>query len=148
MVSVPDGRKKTSIGSVNPPSHPEIAWVIEGKLARGCRPGRFIPEASVDESVTHWIEQATGMGIKTIVCLLSTKEIETHYLSVGIDLLSRYHAAGFTVIHIPVNDHRSPPIEDDCLRDILEAIESAAEPMLIHCSAGIDRTGAVISAVS
>ena len=115
--------------------------VIPDRLYRASRPGYSgggkIP-VGMDE-VKRWIESAQSHGIVSIVCLLADEHL---CLYPDGDLLGIYRAAGFEVRHIPATDHRRPPLTDDQLAAVLQAYRELPKPALIHCSAGIDRTGA------
>ena len=118
--------------------------VIPDQLYRSSRPGYSgggkIPVGMGE--VQSWIESAQSHGIVSIVCLLADEHLS---LYPDGDLLGIYRAAGFEVRHIPATDHRKPPLTDDQLAAVLQAYRELPKPALIHCSAGIDRTGAAVA---
>jgi len=120
-------------------------WVIPQMLARSSRPGysgekgRLVSSAEVDA----WVAEVRTVGIKSIVCLLADDQLPL-YRSLPTDLVPYYQNAGFTVTHIPAQDHRQPPLTDDQLERIWAAYQELPKPVLFHCSAGIDRTGRAV----
>jgi len=111
-------------------------------LFRSCRPG--YPNRNVNsEEVDDWIKEAKENNVRTILCLLAGQL--SYYEQSGEDgLLKRYRDENFNVIHRPIDDHISPPVPYKTLERISSDFLTAELPMLVHCSAGIDRTGAVI----
>jgi protein tyrosine phosphatase (PTP) superfamily phosphohydrolase (DUF442 family) len=124
-----------------------MEWVIEGILARASRPGRYEPIEAIHAAVEAWIAEAQGMGIQSILCLLPNAELETKYGQHGINLLALYEEAGFHVHQQAVVDHQNPPVSEADMDEIIAAFEAWPHPLLVHCSAGIDRTGAAIDAL-
>jgi ribA/ribD-fused uncharacterized protein len=115
------------------------------RLARGHRAGYGLPRGRQvpAEAVDRWVEAARRLAIRSIICLLADEHLKL-YDAVAGGLLSRYVAAGFEVAHIPVRDHCDPPMSDDELQAAWEAFCRLPGPVLVHCSAGIDRTGAAV----
>ena len=121
-----------------------LSWVIGKNLARSNRPGYSSEGREVStDTVDAWLIDVRKMGIKSIICLLGNDQLVL-YSQLPTDLISHYQSAGFNVKHIPAQDHLDPPLNDDQLKAIWEAYEELPKPVLVHCSAGIDRTGRAI----
>ena len=123
-----------------------IEYVIPGRLARSARPGyapgggKLVERAIVDA----WIVDVRAQGVRSIICLLAEEHLKL-YIDLGTDLPSYYRRRGFTVAHIKASDHRVPPLDAEALERIAQAYEALPKPVLVHCSAGVDRTGAAIA---
>jgi hypothetical protein len=121
-----------------------IEWVVPDRLARACRPGRW-DERDLSMALKEWLSRAQQLGVRSILCLLTDAELHRHYGSKGLDLLSRYKRAGFQVGRLPVADHKTPPLSAKELRHVDAVLRHLPPPWQVHCSAGIDRTGFVVT---
>jgi protein tyrosine phosphatase (PTP) superfamily phosphohydrolase (DUF442 family) len=89
------------------------------------------------------MKEAKEMGIASIICLLAEDQLHLYDELPG-GLVSYYRSFGFTVEHVPALDHQDPPLNDYHLERIWSAYQSLEKPVLIHCSAGRDRTGRAV----
>jgi len=101
--------------------------------------------ADHETAVEEWVEFVQGQGIERVLCLLTGRQLDRHDANVG-----RYREAfgADRVKHAPVPDHHLP--EADLLREevlpFLREADDAGEPVVVHCLAGIGRTGHVLAA--
>jgi protein tyrosine phosphatase (PTP) superfamily phosphohydrolase (DUF442 family) len=122
-----------------------IRFEIPDQLARAPRPGyepgggRPVAKADVDA----WIADVRAHGIASIICLLAEEHLGL-YADLGADLPSYYRRQGFAVAHVPAVDHRMPPLDASTLARIVDAYAALPKPVLVLCSAGVDRTGSAI----
>ena len=81
--------------------------------------------------------------LRSILCLLADEHLDL-YSGLPGGLLDYYRTRGFMVAHVPVADHKTPPLNDAELDHVWKAFRDLPKPVLAHCSAGVDRTGAAI----
>ncbi len=93
--------------------------------------------------VETWLAETKTLGIRSILCLLDHEQLD-FYRDLPGGLLQAYQRAGMAVGHVPVPDYQTPPIPADRLAQVARFYADLPKPMLVHCSAGIDRTGAAI----
>ena len=124
---------------------PEWA-LVDVMLAKSSRPGYPERQGIGEEEVDEWIERCREMGIKSIICLLSDDQLP-FYSELSTDLIQYYRDAGFAVAHVPEEDYRLPPLSDISLGLVVSAFEDLEKPVLVHCSAGIARTGMAVAAI-
>lgn len=109
-----------------------------------CCPG-WHSTADRDDAIDEWIEFMQERGIERVVCLLSGTQLEQTKANTG-----RYARAFGTenVAHVPVADHHLADAEtlaEDILPFLDESV-AAEQKVVVHCLAGIGRTGHVLAA--
>ena len=123
-----------------------VSWIVEGELAVSARPGfapgeeRAVPLAAVEE----WIEGTQEAGVQSVICLLGDDQLPLYTGALPEGLLARYRAAGLVVAHHGVRDGLTEPFTPEQLDEAWESFQRLPKPVLVHCSAGYDRTGRVV----
>ena len=120
--------------------------VLPELLAKSSRPGYPKKEGISKEVVDEWIEDVRAMGVRSIICFLSDHQL-AFYSGLPSGLIRYYRDAGFDVAHIPEDDYKSPPLSEEGVRESVAAFERLEKPVLVHCSAGLARTGMAIDAI-
>lgn len=96
-----------------------------------CRPGHL------GGGLDDWTSLLDAAGVSTVVCLLSDSEAARW----GVP--SAYEGK-FETLHLPIRDRTLP--EPEGLARALDAVEAATdrgEGAVVHCNAGLGRTGVV-----
>jgi hypothetical protein len=146
-----------------------LAWVIPNELACAQRPLRYDPKfggsgtalpPEAKPAVVAWLARIRAEGIRSIISLMHPKELK-HYDALKLDpggLHGFYTANGFEVAHFPWADpaHARNAEERARLKGQIEEIKMKAlkafkqlpKPVLLHCSAGIDRSSPVAAFIS
>lgn len=107
-------------------------------------PGKFVQRQVADD----WLAFMKSQGVRRVVCLLADDELK-YYPTLSGGLLGLY-AGTFgedNVLWAPTADRKLPGAE--ALRHILHFLYDAAlkgEKTVVHCSAGLGRTGLVLAA--
>lgn len=153
--------------SVDPDADP-LAWPIVNQLGCSQRPLRdhplfrdqkpLPPEAG--PYVIKWVERVRESGIRSVICLMHSKELRYYDDLAGMEdgLLDLYRKVGFRVLHLQWADPAHAKNEEarTALRARVEEIKVRAyeaflqlpKPVLIHCSAAIDRSTPVAAYIA
>lgn len=146
---------------------PRLAWAVPRTLAITQRPLRahpsyggsrrdYPPESRPD--IDAWIDDLRRQGIRSVVVLNSAKELR-HYDNPALadgGLLGLYTRAGLQVVHLPADDPAHDltaraafdAAVDDLSTEVAGILGSLALPVVIHCSAAIDRSPPVAARIA
>ena len=121
-------------------------WVLPELLAKSPRPGYPGREGISKEVVDEWIENVRAMGVRSVICFLSDHQL-AFYSNLPSGLIQYYRDADLEVAHIPEDDYKSPPLSEEGVRESVAVFERLVKPVLVHCSAGLARTGMAVDAI-
>jgi hypothetical protein len=129
-------------------------WVIPSHLACAQRPLRDHPQfggrsplpSEARPLVERWVDRFVEAGFRSVISLLEVAQLDRYYVRGGINLhphglLGYYESRGLSVESIPCTDYQKPTSAR--MGQVLEAFRHLPKPVLLHCSAGIDRTAPV-----
>ncbi len=136
----------------NRPSVPELykpEWVIEGELARSQRPG-YPKDKPSSLVMKDWMETVLSLGIKSVITIMDQNQVDKYngIDNIGDGLFDFYKENGLTVHHMNVEDYKKPPLNESEVELVLKAYSELEKPVLIHCSAGKDRTGKAVASIT
>jgi protein tyrosine phosphatase (PTP) superfamily phosphohydrolase (DUF442 family) len=137
-----------------------LFWLIPSQLACTRRPLRDHPEyrayvyedhlpAEVGSLVVAWVDRILAAGIRSVICLLPDWQLRRYRGLRGMrdGLLALYQKRGIDVAHVPCPDPRHESVKKGWLEGIrplaYQSFLELPKPVLLHCSAGIDRSSPV-----
>ena len=124
----------------------KVTWAIHGCLAHSQRPGYPASRPPL-ERVHEWADEAMRMGLRSVICLLGQQEVSL-YDRLNLDgggLFGYYRTLGLEVVYVEAEDYKTPPLSAGQLETVWRAYCRLDKSVLVHCSAGRDRTGAAVT---
>ena len=124
-----------------------VHWHIQNVLGTAPRPG-YPSKTASKSKVDDWIQSLKEQGVKSIICLLGDRQL-AYYDALSLHpegLLGYYREQGLAVRHVPVEDPAEmeapppTPLSLEQLEEVWEAFSQLLRPVVIHCSAMVDRS--------
>lgn len=107
----------------------KISWIEPNLLAASA-----IPIDAKDLQSLH------DQGLRAIISL--TEQPLTIFKSISMELLKKID---IIYLHVPVPDQHPPTMEQaHAIVQFIEAMRTQQRPVLVHCHAGIGRTGTIL----
>ena len=120
-----------------------IKWPIPDVLACSEHPG--FPNHTVHvREVDQWLNAVRQRGIRSVINLLSKEEMTVYYRHLGRPLIEYYSDAGLAVRHVSDEDMGVIVPSHVFLDRVLTAFEVLPRPVLVHCSAGAERSALAV----
>lgn len=111
-----------------------LGAIDDGAVFGACRPGHL------GGDLEAWTELLVDSGVSGVVCLLSEREASRWRLPAAYD-------EPFETAHVPIRDRHLPDRDRLAVAvDHLEAMTDDGGRAVIHCNAGLGRTGVVAAA--
>jgi hypothetical protein len=139
-----------------------LAWVLPNRLSCAQRPLRHHPRysgsgvvlpAALTPFVFEWVAKIRAAGIVSIISFMHDRDRACYTeLDLGAsDVLSFYEAQGLSVVRLPWEDPHHSKADakikrrklEACRVRALAAFDELPKPVLLQCSAGIDRSAPV-----
>lgn len=139
-----------------------LTWVLPKRLACAQRPLRHHPRYSgsgvvlpqtLTPLVFEWVAKIRAAGIVSVISFMHDRDRASYAeLDLGAsDVLSFYEAQGLVVVRLPWEDPHHSKADakakqrelEGCRTRALAAFDELAKPVLLQCSAGIDRSAPV-----
>lgn len=122
-----------------PVGEPFREWLPSLELARACAPASESDGDDLKLGVDEWIRAVRRHGMRSVLCLLSEREL-AWFADVPGGLLGRYRQRGLQAVSVPVVPDRDPVLTEAERRAILTAYEDLEKPLVVHCMLGLFRS--------